>query len=119
MTFLPGDREVRLRCYRNALRNWNVAGYVRFKEVAQQWLLGELGEYSLREIRRELHDYVDQGGPIDEQVETRPEYVHFEFHYDLRVTIGGRRVYFETVLDCEDAGHPDGSTITVVSVHDV
>jgi hypothetical protein len=118
VTFLPGDREVRLRCYRNALRNWKVDGYVNFKAI-QQWLVRELVDYPLREIRRELHDYVDQGGAIDEQRERRPEYVDYEFHYDLRVKIGARRVYFETVLMCDDADDPNDPKILVVSLHDV
>jgi hypothetical protein len=78
-----------------------------------------LVDYSLRDIRRLLHDFVDQGGEIDEQVERRPEYTHYEFHYDLRVPIGGRRIFFETVLMCDAAAHPDDPQIIVVSVHDV
>jgi hypothetical protein len=119
VAFLPDDPAVRQRCYRSALRNWKASGYVQFKELAQQWLLTEFVEYSLREIRQMLHEYVDQGGTVDEQVEKRPEYADYEFHYDLRVNIGGRRIYFETILQCDDAEHPDGSTIIVVSVHDV
>ncbi len=116
---LPDDRETRLRCYRNALRNWSFRGYVGFKRIAEEWLLRELPDLSLRDIRRELHDYVDRGGVIDEQVEQRPEYSHYEFHFDMRLLIGGRRIYFETVLTCDDANDPDDPTIVVVSVHDV
>jgi hypothetical protein len=119
VAFLPDDREVRLRCYRNALRNWKVRGYVEFKKRAEEWLVRELAELSLRAIRGALHDYVEHGGVIDEQVEQRPEYTHYEFHYDLRVTIGDRRIYFETILTCEDAGDPDDPAIIVVNVHDV
>lgn len=79
----------------------------------------ELPEYAWREIRRELHQFVNAGGEIDEQVERRPEYAQYEFHYDLRVRIGGRSLYFETVLLCEDAEDPDDPMIVVVSVHDV
>jgi hypothetical protein len=116
---LPDDQQGRLRCYRNALRNWNYTGYVEFKKLAQEWLLQELSGLSLDDIRRELHDFVDQGGVIDEQVERRPEYLHYQFHFDLRVTIGHRRVYFETVLICDDPADPDDPLIIVVSVHDV
>src|SRR5437763_8721255 len=97
---LPEDQEGRQRCYRNALRNWKFRGYVAFKELAEEWITRELSDYSLIDVRRELHEYVDRGGEIDEQVERRPEYLHYEFHYDLRVRIGGRYVYFETVLMC-------------------
>lgn len=116
---LPHDRDARLRCYRNALRNWNFRGYVQFKPLAEEWLANELPGCTLREIARELHEYVEAGGEIDEQTEHRPEYLSYEFHFDLRVKIGDRRVYFETVLLCEDAEDPDDPQIEVVSVHDV
>src|SRR6266516_863475 len=95
---LPEDQEGRLRCFRNALRNWNFEGYVRFKPLAARWLATELPGFSLREVARSLQLHVEAGGEIDEQPERRPEYAHYEFHYDLRVKIGERRVYFETVL---------------------
>ena len=116
---LPEEPEARLRCYRNALQNWSFRGYVSIKPVAQEWLAREFSDYPLREIARELHRYVEAGGEIDEQKERRPEYVSYEFHYDLRVRIGQRVVYFETVLLCDDANDPDDPQILVVSVHDV
>jgi hypothetical protein len=116
---LPDDREARLRCYRNALRNWNYRGYVNFKPVAQQWLANELPGLNLKEIAQELYRHVEDGGEIDEQEELRSEYAAYEFHYDLRVKIGERRIYFETVLLCEDADDPDDPMIEVVNAHDV
>ena len=89
---LPEDRDIRLRCFRNALRNWNYKGYVKFKPVAEEWLEKKLPDLNLRQISHELHRYVDKGGEIDEQVERRAEFVSYEFHYDLRVPIGNRRV---------------------------
>ena len=103
----------------NALRNWNFRGYVRFKPLVEEWLANELPGYTLREVARQLHGHVEAGGEIDEQKERRPEYADFEFHYDLRVKIDDRRVYFETVLLCEDADDPDDPVIVVVSVHNV
>ena len=116
---LPDDQEGRLRCYKNALRNWNFRGYVTFKPLVEEWLANELPGLSLREVACELYQHVEGGGGIDEQPERRPEYAFYEFHFDLRVTIGGRRIYFETVLLCEDADDPDDPQIEVVSVHDV
>jgi len=116
---LPDNREGRLRCYRNALRNWNFRGYVRFKPIAEEWLANELPGRPMRDVARELHRHVEDGGEIDEQTERRPEYVDYEFHYDLRVRIGDRRIYFETILLCQDADDPDDPTVIVVSVHDV
>jgi hypothetical protein len=116
---LPDNREARLRCFRNALRNWNYHGYVRFWARTQEWLANELPDFNLKEVARELCQHVESGGEIDEQPERRPEYAANEFHFDLRVKIGGRRIYFETVLFCEDADDPDDPFIEVVNVHDV
>ena len=66
-----------------------------------------------------MFDFVAAGGKIDEQVETRPEYVADEFHYDLRVNIDGRMIYFETLLRCMKPDDPDDPRIEVVNVHDV
>lgn len=116
---LPDDQPSRLRCFRNALRNWNFRGFVQFTPKAEAELKKVLPGNTLREIARQLHEFVEAGGKIDEQKECRPEYVSFEFHYDLRVTFESRRVYFETVLLCEDADDPDDPQIQIVSVHDV
>jgi hypothetical protein len=57
-----------------------------------------LPAYRLTEIARVLHEFVENEGEIDEQVETRPESVAYEFHYHLRLSIDSRRLYFETLL---------------------
>jgi hypothetical protein len=125
---LPDDREARLRCYRHTLRNeaerltkypGRDSLYVLFKKLSQEWLRRELAEYSLREIVRLLHQYLEAGGEPDEVKETRADYLHKEFHYDIRVPIGGRPVYFETTLSCEDPDDPDSFTIEVVNAKDV
>src|SRR5579862_4692694 len=116
---LPEDREARLRCYRNALRNWASAGFIEPKRRVLEWLRSELPQYAWREILRELHQYIANGGEIDEQVERRPEYADSEFHYDLRVKIGDRRIYFETILKViKDPDDPNDPIIIVVNVHD-
>ena len=115
---LPEDQEGRLRCYRNALANGHISGYVRCKERVLEWLRNELAGYTEREIACLLRDHVEAGGGIDEQVETRPGYTAFGYHYDLRLRIGGRRIYFETILLCDDPDDPNDPFIEVVSVHD-
>jgi hypothetical protein len=114
---LPDDQARRLRCYRNALNNWRYEGFIEFRPRVESWLRKELA-LSGREVRQLLAEFVAQGGRIDEQVETRPEYVSFEFHYDLRVTIDGRRIYFETILLSNDPDDPDDPRIEIVSVRD-
>ncbi len=104
-----------LRCYRNALANWHVSDYVVLTAVAQRWLRSELPGYLASDVGRLLHEYVDGGGEIDQQPETRPEWAMHEFHYDLRVRIGGRLIYFETRLMMPRRGDP---WIHVVNIHD-
>ena len=55
---------------------------------------------------------------IHEVKETRPEWKEYEFHYDLRVPIDDRLVYFETRLDYKDANDPLDPAIYVVNAHD-
>jgi hypothetical protein len=55
------------------------------------------------------------GGVPDQVKETRPEWSVWPFHNDLRVTLGGKNVYIETILHDDD---PDDPTIQIVSIHD-
>jgi hypothetical protein len=116
---LPDNQEVRIRCYKNAVRNWRFNGYVNFKPIVEEWLTKEFPEIDMRQVAQELCRHVEAGGVIDEQKERRAEFVHYEFHYDLRLTLANRYLYFETVLSCDDANDPDDPQIDVVSVHDV
>ena len=110
----------RLQCYRNALKNWRYTNYIVFERLAWDWLRSNLPRtYSQRQIARLLHEYVEAGGVIDEVNETRNPWRNFyAFHHDLRVTIGGRLVYFETRLDYKNPNDPDDPTIRVVNAHD-
>ena len=116
---LPEDPNDRLRCYRNAFRNWKYQGYVEFKRRALEGMKGKISGRGVLEIRRLLFEFVNGGGKIDEQVETRPEYLGDEFHYDLRVKIDDRLLYFETILRSDNPDDPDDPRIEVVNVHDV
>jgi hypothetical protein len=76
----------------------------------------------MRDVYEIMYQFVAAGGPIDEQVEPRPEYVSFNFHYDLRVKIENRLIYLETVLLCDNLDNPDDPDdppIVIVSSHDV
>jgi hypothetical protein len=63
-----------------------------------------------------MHQYVAAGGTIDQVPERRPEWNDRDFHYDLRLKIGDRSLYIETILVDDD---PDDPLIKVVSIHDV
>lgn len=110
----------RLRCYRNALKNWRYSNFIVFERRAGEWLRANLlGVYSQRQIARLLHEHVEAGGQIDEVKETRDPWRNFyAFHHDLRVRIEGRLIYFETRLDYKDPNDPDDPTIRVVNAHD-
>jgi hypothetical protein len=102
----------------NALGNWDVVDYVVWAEQARDWVRLHLSEYSVGQLAELLYLHVRDHGCacVDEQPERRPEWRDkHEFHHDLRVTIGGRRVYFETRLFI--LRHGD-SYIEVVNAHD-
>jgi hypothetical protein len=108
------DPEILAR-YRAALANWRYTGYVEWKDVAQDWIRRELSDMPLRAIAEQLYNHVAGGGEIDQVHERRPERNDRDFHYDLRLEIGGRALYVETLLLDDD---PNDPTIYVVSVHD-
>ena len=114
----------RLAAYKDALSNWQFGdgswtSYIRFElsETAYKWVKANLGDITLKELGRLMHEYVDGGGDIDEQPETRPEWSEFEFHYDLRFEINNVKVYFETRLSYRLPVIPDESSIIVVNIH--
>jgi len=72
----------------------------------------------MREIARLMHEYVAQGGVIDEVVERRAEWFDkYRYHYDLRFVIDDRPVYVETRLHYRSPVVPDDSWICVVNIH--
>lgn len=115
----PLTNPERLKAYMDALSNWNYDGYVRFElnEQAYKWIKNELGQVTLKELGQLMHEYVDDGGVIDEQPETRPEWDEFDFHWDLRFEIDGVQTYFETRLSYRLPVAPDESSIVVVNIH--
>ena len=101
--------------YLSALSNWRYTGYVEWKEVADEWVRDNLPGWTPRAVAEEMDKFIRSGGGIDQVPERRPEWNGCEFHYDLRLTVGGRRLYVETLLLDDD---PDDPTIYVVSIHD-
>lgn len=110
----------RLAAYRDALGNWPVTDYIQFEltEESHRWIRQNLGDITLKELGRLMHEHVAGGGEIDEVRETRPEWSEMhEFHHDLRVTIRGVAVYIETRLNYRLPMVADESWILVVNVH--
>ncbi|MFC1758473.1 hypothetical protein ACFL2H_06860 [Planctomycetota bacterium] len=109
----------RLDAYTDALGNWQHRYYVDFEltESAYRWIRENLDGVTLDGLKRLMFEYVEQGGEIDEQPETRPEWSEYEFHFDLRFEVKGVPTYCETRLHYRLPVRPDESSITVVNVH--
>jgi len=108
------DPEILAR-FQRVLSQWRFTGYITWKPVARQWLEQNLEGFTARSIGEEMFRFVTAGGEIDQIRERRPEWSEYRFHYDLRLEIGGRLLYIETILVADD---PDDPTIHVVSIHD-
>jgi len=115
----PLTDQTLLTAYTNALANRRFEGYVVWTEVAQRWVRRELAGLTTAEVAERIWDYVDAGGEIDQVVERREEWSHHDYHYDLRLTIGRRKVYIETRLSFDDPLDPDDPLILVANIHDV
>jgi hypothetical protein len=98
------------------LKLGHVGGYIQWKRLPLTWLAENLPNMTAKLIHQLMVEYVMSGGQIHQVEETRPEYVAWRFHYDLRLPISNRRVYIETALD--DADDPEDCTIWVVNMHD-
>lgn len=114
----------RLAAYKDALSNWQFGdgssnSYIRFElsETAYKWVKTNLGDITLKELGRLMHEHVNNGGEIDEQPETRPEWDEHDFHWDLRFEINGVPTYFETRLSYRLPIVLDESSIVVVNIH--
>ncbi|MBY0522419.1 MAG: hypothetical protein K2R98_03435 [Gemmataceae bacterium] len=101
--------------FQKVLVEWNCTGFITAKEGARNWITSNLTGINLKAVAKAMHDFVAGGGDIDQQKETRPEWTMWPYHYDFRLTIGGRKVYIETVLQDDD---PNDPTIEIVSIHD-
>jgi hypothetical protein len=99
--------------------DWRCTGRILFKPIAWGWIRNELGDnYTKKGVAKILWEYVQSGGKIDELIENRKldvaDHLIRDYHYDLRVMIDERLVYFETILIDDDPSDP---VIWVVSVH--
>jgi hypothetical protein len=105
-----------LAMFHAVLDNWRYSGYVTANDRSLEWLADNLKGITLRDVAKAMYDYVMSGSAIDQQVERRPEWNCWPFHYDFRLQIGVRFVYFETILQDDD---PKDPTLLIVSIHDV
>ena len=111
----------RLKAYCDAASNWQFKGFICFElsHSAHKYLRTKLEDISTKELGRLIAEFVSGGGEVDEVRETRKEWQDdYEFHYDLRFEIQGKRVYIETRLLFSPPFKPDNSSILVVNIHD-
>ena len=101
--------------FRTCLANWKYTGYVTAKDVALEWIASNLGGLSLKDVAGALNEHVARSGMIDQVPETRAEWSLWPYHYDFRLTLAGREVYIETILQDDD---PNDPTVHIVSIHD-
>ncbi len=97
------------------LANWRVTGYVVWKDVAVDWLRENLRGIEPHEFVKLMCEYVSAGGVIDQVPERRPQWSDYDFHYDIRFPIAGRKIYIETILIDDDPSDP---ILRIVSIHD-
>src|SRR5437773_2765426 len=84
--------------FRMVLAQWNCTGYVTAKERPRHWITNNLGGLNLKDVAKAMHDFLARGEVPDQVKETRPEWNMWPFHYDFRLTLAGRKVYIETIL---------------------
>src|SRR5438128_1199132 len=86
--------------FHRALSEWKVAGYVELIGRAPEGLRTTLEGVTVPFFKECLYRHVcEQGGEIDQVKEERETYRgQWEFHYDLRPTINGLKLYVETRL---------------------
>lgn len=108
-----------LACYQNALRNWRFNGYIVFEKEAAEGLRQHLSNYSQKAFKELLFDFVmTNGGEVDQVAERREHWRdQWDYHYDLRLVIGGTKFYVETRLQYKDPNDPDDPLILIVNIH--
>ena len=112
----PKD-EAGLKRYREVLLRFGlVTDYIQWKKLPQDWLGVNFPNVTAKLVHKLMVKHAESNGKIDQVPETRPEYSHWPFHYDLRISILGRRVYIETRFGQEQ--DVEECTISVVNIHD-
>ncbi|MBL8793511.1 MAG: hypothetical protein JNM56_06385 [Planctomycetia bacterium] len=104
--------------YHQVLRGWAIEGNIELVGRAQRGLRDTLDGVAGREFKEALYRHVfDENGEIDQVREQREQWrALWEWHYDLRPTIRGLRVYVETRLFPEAFGSRQEPMIYVVQI---
>jgi hypothetical protein len=104
--------------YKLALAEWQVGGAIELEGRAPEGLRTTLERVTVRYFKECLYRFVcEEDGEIDQVKEERePWCKHWEWHYDLRPTINGVKLYVETRLDPESFCSGKEPVIRIVQV---
>ncbi len=109
---------VLLARYTEALSAWKVEGYIVLKKDAYEGLRTTLPGLAEKEFKEALFRFVcEEDGEIDQVKEGRHRWKElWEWHFDLRPTIDGIRLYVETRLYPESFSSREEPEIHVVHI---
>ena len=98
-----------------AFEEWNSGG-VLWRQVPTEWVSANLDGCTPNAITCLIREHIANGGEIDRAEDSRSNFRRLHpYHYDFRISISGRPIYIETILDDVKMG----PRLTVVSIHDV
>ena len=104
--------------YKQALADWNVEGAIELIGRAHEELRTTLEDVKVKEFKEALYRFVCQeNSEIDQIKEERQEWrKQWEWHYDLRPTIKGVKLYVETRLFPESFSSRQEPIVYVVRI---
>jgi hypothetical protein len=104
--------------YKQALIEWAVTGAIELQGRAPEGLRTTLEGVTVRYFKECLFRYVcKEDGEVDQVKEQREPWCKcWEWHYDLRLTINGIRVYVETRLYPESFSSDAEPTILIFQI---
>jgi hypothetical protein len=107
--------------YKQALCDWTVTGAIELVGRAHEGLRTTLEGVTVLHFKEALYRYVClEGGEIDQVKELREPWRNlWEWHYDLRPTINGVKLYVETRLHPESFASREEPCIRVVQIKPV
>ncbi len=104
--------------YKRALAEWNVGGAIELTGRASEELRTTLEGVTAKGFKEALYRFVCEAGNVPDQVKERREQwcMQWEYHYDLRPTINGLRIYVETRLYPESFSSDEEPIIHIVRI---
>lgn len=104
--------------YEQALADWNVAGAIQLIGRAHDGLRMTLEGVTVSGFKESIYRFVcEENGEVDQVKEERePWRKAWEWHYDLRPTINGVKLYIETRLYPESFSSHEEPEIRVVQI---